>query len=50
VMRNIEILSRVDRSALLRTIQDSNEKKIEREASNHVQQKKCPALSATPKK
>lgn len=49
VMRNIEILSRVDRSALLRTIQDSNEKKIEREARNQAEQKECPALSATPK-
>jgi UDP-N-acetyl-D-mannosaminuronate dehydrogenase len=49
VMRNIEILSRVDRSALLRTIQDSNEKKIEREARNHAEQKECPALAATPK-
>jgi len=49
VMRNIEILSRVDRSALLRTIQDSNEKKIEREARNHAEQKECPVLAATPK-
>jgi UDP-N-acetyl-D-mannosaminuronate dehydrogenase len=49
VMRNIEILSRVERSALLRTIQDSNEKKIEREARNHAEQKECPALAATPK-
>jgi UDP-N-acetyl-D-mannosaminuronate dehydrogenase len=49
VMRNIEILSRVDRSTLLRTIQDSNEKKIEREARNHAEQKECSALSATPK-
>jgi hypothetical protein len=48
-MRNIEILSRVDRSALLRAIQDSNEKKIERDAGKHVQQKECPALAATPK-
>jgi UDP-N-acetyl-D-mannosaminuronate dehydrogenase len=36
VMRNVEILSRVDRSALLRAIQDSNEKKIEREAGKHA--------------
>jgi UDP-N-acetyl-D-mannosaminuronate dehydrogenase len=36
VMRNIEILSRVDRSPLLRAIQDSNEKKIEREAGKHA--------------
>jgi UDP-N-acetyl-D-mannosaminuronate dehydrogenase len=49
VMRNIEILSRVYCSDLLRTIQESNEKKIEREARNHVEQKKCPALAATPK-
>ena len=31
VMRNIKILSRVDRSALLRAIEASNEKKTERE-------------------
>jgi len=36
VMRNIEILSRVDRSALLQAIQTSNEKKIEREAGKHA--------------
>jgi UDP-N-acetyl-D-mannosaminuronate dehydrogenase len=50
VMRNIEILSRVDRSPLLRAIQDSNEKKIEREAGKHVPQEECPALAAMPKK
>ena len=49
VMRNIEILSRVDRSALLQTIQASNEKKIEREARKHAEQSDCPALAATPK-
>jgi UDP-N-acetyl-D-mannosaminuronate dehydrogenase len=49
VMRNIEILSRVDRSDLLRAIQASNEMKIEREAGNHAEQKECPALAATPK-
>jgi len=36
VMRNIEILSRVDRSDLLRVIQASNEKKIEREAGKQA--------------
>jgi UDP-N-acetyl-D-mannosaminuronate dehydrogenase len=36
VMRNIEILSRVDRSALLRAIEASNEKKIQREAGKHA--------------
>jgi UDP-N-acetyl-D-mannosaminuronate dehydrogenase len=49
VMRNIEILSRIDRSALLRAIQASNEKKIEREAGKQAEQKECPALAATPK-
>jgi UDP-N-acetyl-D-mannosaminuronate dehydrogenase len=49
VMRNIEILSRVDRSTLLRAIQASNEKKIEREAGTHAEPKECPALAATPK-
>lgn len=49
VMRNIEILSRVDRSALLLAIQTSNEKKIEREAGKHAEQNDCPALAATPK-
>jgi hypothetical protein len=48
-MRNIEILSRVDPSALLRAIQASNEKKIEREDRKHAEQKECPALATTPK-
>jgi UDP-N-acetyl-D-mannosaminuronate dehydrogenase len=49
VMRNIEILSRVDRSPLLRAIHASNEKKIGREDRKHAEQKECPALAATSK-
>lgn len=49
VMRNIEILSRVDRSPLLRAIQDSNEKKIEHEAHSQTRSKEAPALAAAPK-
>jgi UDP-N-acetyl-D-mannosaminuronate dehydrogenase len=47
VMRNIKILSRVDRSALLRAIEASNEKKTEREVRKHAEEKECPALAAT---
>jgi UDP-N-acetyl-D-mannosaminuronate dehydrogenase len=49
VMRNIEILSRIERSAMLRAIHSSNEKKIEREARKPAQEKDPPALAAAPK-
>jgi len=49
VMRNIEILSRLDRSPLLRAIQDSNEKKARREAQTQTSSKQAPALAAMPK-
>jgi UDP-N-acetyl-D-mannosaminuronate dehydrogenase len=49
VMRNIEILFRVDRSPLLRAIQDSNEKKIEHEARAQAEVKEHSLLTATSK-
>ncbi len=49
VMRNIEILSRVDRSPLLQAIKSSNEKKIEREASTRREEGNRHPLVASPK-
>lgn len=49
VMRNIEILSQLERSPLLQAIQDSNEKKSRHEARAQIGLKGAPALAATPK-
>jgi UDP-N-acetyl-D-mannosaminuronate dehydrogenase len=49
VMRNIQILSQLERSPLLRAIQDSNEKKTRHEARAQVGANEASALAAVPK-